>query len=721
MSVKKVKQEESKDKHLSDEVESGGNSSDDEDASAHAKLLSDMQSITKKDRRKMSEGRVRCATAGGTGVDLGALHLLTKTIPRTDLKEAAPSSKPHEKRVNRHRGYKEVAEDVNKWQGVVKEQREARQLVFPLKDNHVSLIDQDKQFKPRMKNDMERELYELMSQADMIKPKVETDEERAVREAMSLEEVQERNRESWRLKVLRDKIGKKAHLRNKTKSKKFHRVLKKDRLKQQAARLEQLQKDDPEKALEKLKEFDDIRIEERMTQKHKKSKWAKSLQLRAKTDKNALAALQENSRLHQELVQKLKKDGDEDGSSSSSEDSSSDEEPQKEAETLNATPAPGVVNQSYIKMKQFWGEYNKQREEEVKDQLQQLREKRKQPSKGKHQQTIEEAEKIIKEKLASATANDSDGSSDGDQRPKITKYEFTFNTNDRPDNAMDEGSQRMTTLEDFDNMPSQKEKVVNPAELNFARENPPAKRKDLVEIDDTKTQALTTKVLDCGRANGIDLFNDDSDDEDADRNIFDDEDNALEQFNKEKREAEEAAAPKDVCYALPGWGDWTGPGIEISKSKKKRFTEKAPKKAPSKFDKQNVIYDEKADLHQNIRNRMVSVLPFPFLNVSDWEASIRGPVGRAFVPESVHRELIKPSLKTNVGSVIKPMDKSALIERPEVQEAVMRKLKRSLDEGTGPESKKTKNRGRQKAGDRVLQLGDSKKKKFTRKSVKTMT
>lgn len=110
------------------------------------------------------------------------------------------------------------------------------------------------------------------------------------------------------------------------------------------------------------------------------------------------------------------------------------------------------------------------------------------------------------------------------------------------------------------------------------------------------------------------------------------------------------------------------------------------------------------------------MLPFPFLNVSDWEASIRGPVGRNFVPESVHRELIKPSLKTELGAVIKPMDKSALIERPDVQDAVIRKLKRSLDRGREPEPKKPK--AKLRPGDQLLELSGSKKKKFSRKSVK---
>lgn len=162
---------------------------------------------------------------------------------------------------------------------------------------------------------------------------------------------------------------------------------------------------------------------------------------------------------------------------------------------LNATPAPGVVDLSYIKMKQFWGEYNKQREEEVKEKLQQLRDQRQQPAIGKQKKTIEEADQIIKDKLASAALDNNNDSSGEDRRPKTTEYEFTFNSNDKQDNPMDEGTQRLRTLEDFDSMSSKKKSVINPTELNFVEEKAQAKRKDLVELDDTKTQAVSVEHL----------------------------------------------------------------------------------------------------------------------------------------------------------------------------------------------------------------------------------
>jgi len=46
------------------------------------------------------------------------------------------------------------------------------------------------------------------------------------------------------------------------------------------------------------------------------------------------------------------------------------------------------------------------------------------------------------------------------------------------------------------------------------------------------------------------------------------------EFKKEKKAIAERDRPKDIDMTLPGWGDWTGPGIKASKSKRKRLVTK---------------------------------------------------------------------------------------------------------------------------------------------------
>ncbi|KAF2349923.1 Small-subunit processome Utp14 [Trinorchestia longiramus] len=466
-----------------EEWNSDNGSGGEEDSTAHALLVADIDFIAKTKKQPKPSSGVRYSSMASGGVDLGALASLDRQVVRKE-------------------GYETMAEELNKWAGVVHKMRTARQITFPLQDQKVSIFDQDHTTQPLTKTTLQKKLFGLMNDAGLMKAKEESAEEKAVREALSLEEVKERNRDAWRLRVLRDKIGKKAHHRNRTKSKKFHRELKKDRLKQLAAELENLKKTDPSKAVEKLQELEDIRIEER---------------------KKALSKLQENARLHMELVQKLQK--------------------------------------------------------------QQL---------------------------------------DLQQQ--------------------DEGS---SASEESD------------------------------EDDPTDAVTLETKVLIGIKSRVADLFNnDDSDGETGEQNeLFDEDDNALEEFNKQKAAAEEAAQPKDECYALPGWGDWASLDCLISKKKMEKFTIKAPKKPPVK--RCNFIYNEKADLHPGIRERMVKELPYPFKSVADWEASVRFPLSRAFIPETVHQKLIAPRVVRKAGHVIKPLDQTQLFNQPEIEHAVKRKMQMS--------------------------------------------
>ena len=59
----------------------------------------------------------------------------------------------------------------------------------------------------------------------------------------------------------------------------------------------------------------------------------------------------------------------------------------------------------------------------------------------------------------------------------------------------------------------------------------------------------------------------------------------------------------------------------------------------------------------------VSELPFPFSSVKDFEASIRSPVGRTYVPENIHRKLTAPQVVTKMGTIIEPMDEDILLKK----------------------------------------------------------
>jgi U3 small nucleolar RNA-associated protein 14 len=58
----------------------------------------------------------------------------------------------------------------------------------------------------------------------------------------------------------------------------------------------------------------------------------------------------------------------------------------------------------------------------------------------------------------------------------------------------------------------------------------------------------------------------------------------------------------------------------------------------------------------------VSDLPFPFRSVKEFEASIRAPIGRTWVPETAHRQLSAPKIVTHAGQKIEPMSEDALVQ-----------------------------------------------------------
>lgn len=135
-------------------------------------------------------------------------------------------------------------------------------------------------------------------------------------------------------------------------------------------------------------------------------------------------------------------------------------------------------------------------------------------------------------------------------------------------------------------------------------------------------------------------------------------------FAKEKESEREQDKPQDIDLNLPGWGSWAGTGIDPKKQRKrKRFIVKMPEVLPRRDDnKGSLIINEKAAA--KIKTHLVSEVPFPFKTVKDYEASIRAPIGRSFVPELAYRRYIKPAVSTKIGAIIEPATTSQLMGIP---------------------------------------------------------
>lgn len=153
--------------------------------------------------------------------------------------------------------------------------------------------------------------------------------------------------------------------------------------------------------------------------------------------------------------------------------------------------------------------------------------------------------------------------------------------------------------------------------------------------------------------------------------------------------------PQDIDLSLPGWGNWGGPNVKKNKQvrrKKSRFILTVPKVAPRKPENQGkvIVFEHE---NEKLRKHLVKELPYPFTRVKDFEASIRAPISRTFVPMNAHLRLIQPAVKTKLGQVIKPMDENELVKKKPM---VKKPLKRITAKNGKKDILKSNNKKRHK-------------------------
>lgn len=130
-------------------------------------------------------------------------------------------------------------------------------------------------------------------------------EEELLKKKFTRDELIARRKELAYLKIRQSQKSVKARKQNKIKSKKYHKLLKKQKMQEQIKQFEILQKTNPEAALEKLNELEKNRVLERASLRHKNTgTWAKNLQIRAKYDKDVRKDLSEQLQISRQLTQK---------------------------------------------------------------------------------------------------------------------------------------------------------------------------------------------------------------------------------------------------------------------------------------------------------------------------------------------------------------------------------------------------------------------------------
>lgn len=134
-----------------------------------------------------------------------------------------------------------------------------------------------------------------------------TEYELSLLKSKSIEEARIIHRELQRRRLLLSYQEAKFRRQRKIKSKKYHRLEKKKKLKNSVEDFEKLVEENSDKAAETLEELDRLRALERASLKHRNTgKWAKHNKLRAKYDDQAREALEQQMKINAELMKKRK-------------------------------------------------------------------------------------------------------------------------------------------------------------------------------------------------------------------------------------------------------------------------------------------------------------------------------------------------------------------------------------------------------------------------------
>lgn len=616
----------------------------------------------------------------------------------------------------------------------------------------------------RIKSDLMLQMEKIQPEIFQVKTSAENIEE-AAEPKLTREEMIQRSRELRAIRLKESQKSVKAHHQNKIKSKKFHRILKKEKMKQQIKEFELLQKTDPEAALRKIEQLDRSRIEERANLRHRNTgTWAKNLQVRAKYDKEARKDLAEQIAISREITAKKtidESDDDDDMADDNENNETSASDPFNpwiiSAGGGSNTPGSNEVEEFVSDYRKYWQERNQNEkklkeyqseEESEKDEpdLQNVDENlpkqtqsqtngmasklkknekpkparvavKKTKSEKKMKKVIRKKSKInpgwVEEDIASneiaEVADNLDDLFDEAEVMRRTKLQNKFKImsdeylkpskkkskepidsddedKEHPqidltfkkqhqrvqldevlngDDASNETSLLAQRTSKSDSLKSKNQS--NPNETGNAQDDSENINPD--DIAKVKPQHLHTALPDTIYGCEDDGFNEYDDAEyifDAEKKLtiaeaFEDDDIVAE-FKREKDDEAKKNGPQEIDLSLPGWGSWGGAGIDPSKQKTKRkMILKFPAPEKRRIDNQgNVVIIENRD--EALRKHLVSNLPFPFTSVDDYEQSIRVPIGKDFVPETAHRLLIKPAVRTKSGTIIEPMNENMLVK-----------------------------------------------------------
>ncbi|KAG9457289.1 hypothetical protein H6P81_001797 [Aristolochia fimbriata] len=640
-------------------------------------------------------------------------------LEKGSLTLQAPLPKIEQEKLERKVAYVKTKKEMTKWEQLVKKNREAPTVFFD-EDTDVGYSTVGaiaSEFEPR--TEFEKKINSLVHDPEVVEA-YENDGARLLEFNMvSVEDVKERQNRLAKMRSLLFRHETKAKHIKKIKSKTYHRMLKKERLKAASTQVDM----DPEAAKELSMKQEFKRAEERMTLKHKNSsKWAKRILKRGmdKQDEATRAAIAEQLHLNTSLTRKMRSMNDGSGSDGSS-DPDDDDDDDEDFSGSDGERTSNIINRAKEKTQQVIEEEDEIPKSGVLSLPFMVRglKKRNEASRAEAERALEEYDAQLRN-LEDESGGESLGASSGKRvfGMAMRSHVKANNATESVKYGQDSESEDLEGEEHIDllckkNVALQKDVQVDPGILLEESDgghdtvfksfedivkNPGPKSEYEVAIfasdsfkkmpsekpveSETKSlQVAADRPQYCEDFKGEDQNSDTDDDEmmvdgiltsggkidyelpsqtELIRQAFAGDDVEGE-FEKDKMDVLNKENPEpEKPVLLPGWGQWTD--IQQKKGMPAWMLEehdKAKQKRQDALKKRKDAHLKHVIISEKVDKKTEKLLskslPFPYTSKEVFEQSIRMPIGPEFNPVASTRVLNRPAVVKKAGVIIKPI------------------------------------------------------------------
>lgn len=603
---------------------------------------------------------------------------------------AVPLPTRIQQRHDREAAYEMTKEELKKWNEPIRENRDAEYLLFPLNVEEAVQGSVSLQTDVEPQTELEKRIHGLLEQSALVDDLKEATFEQIATAKLTKDEMMKRTHELRLMRELMFRDEQRAKRIKKIKSKLYHKIKKRERMRNEALVEDSEDESDPE-------DHDMRRAQERMSLKHKtNSAWAK-LMIKSGLSKDASNRGELEEMLRQGERLKSKQLGYKEGEQSDNGALDIEEEYARDAlraekDELNRLKlGKGVLNMEFMRSaeerqkKANMRELEQLRKLERGEDLDDFKEASSAVdiSRNQGRRVYTPAAQSMQALVDAMNADVLQDAEDNEAKSLDRKLSKKFAVVDRLKVSVEDSSEEGQEKEDVE----EAEDAKNPwlaasagkKSSKFSRvdKNSTKLTKAAVKVakskkrssserdvdDDAFIDMLETLVVGGGRNRMNDSDGDSDEDEGSSGSMFHQKslikeafagDNVVDDFEKEKRQIIMEEDDREEDVTLPGWGDWAGDG---AKPKKRKFTVKIDgvMQADKRKDKnlKNVIINEKVN-KKNLKYQS-ALVPYPYESREQYERALRMPVGQEWTSRETHQKLTKPRISTQQGVVIDPL------------------------------------------------------------------